>query len=924
MRRGWLWLFVAAILLTLLFFYKLAATDLILARGDTFAYFYPYWEARDAALAQNALPLWSPELFMGLPLLADSQLGTFYPPNWLTVSLSTPDAIKISIVLHVAWALLGAGMLARRVLRLSLLPALTAGIVFAFGGYLSAHVEQINQLQGLAWMPWLFLLFDRLVEKPVRILPLMALAWGMQILSGHTQTVFITGVGLGVVALLLPLFATQKRALDGEPTLRVAGRYAVPLLWLALAAVLGLVVASPQIIPTQELVSLSNRGGGLTVQEATAFSLTPFLAGRGLLPSYDAQPFGEYVGYIGLAGLGLVMFGTFSTERRRWVWVILLLTGVLLAFGRHNPLYLLLANLPGFNLFRVPARWLALAALGAALLAGLGMQALLDGRVNGRQGRWRMALLTFGAVALLLMASTLLSSRAADEVDGSALPTLSTLSGWGVALLAFGLVLWRGGRYRAVLAGLLVVAELWLAAQYLPYNDVTDPAVYRDPRFAASLMQVYQAEAAAPGRLLSISNLLFDPGDRAALEARWAQMPLTDRAARYAFTATKMQETLAANLPLTWGIASVDGFGGGLLPTAHYTAFTSLLLPEGTLRTIDGRLREVLAKPECRGACIPSQRWLDLTHTRYLLTDKVYDVVAEGVFYDTQLRAALNADETLILESITSFESNVLHLLLTCASAPCDAPGAMLTHANGENIVLEAGAADAFPSMDGMTLIRYPFTVTTPQALTLTANDAATVHALTLVDDRTGDFVQLTPPGWTRLYSADVKIYENQTVLPRAFLVYEARTFPDDWQGTEDALAAMRDPAFDPARRVVLNTNTSPLPLEAAEALPDAGAVTITDYTPTRIVMEVEAAAPGYLVLTDAYYPGWRVMGEEALPVYRANVMFRAVPVDAGTHTLVMTYDDAFWLPFVEGVFTLRWVVVVFVLLLLPVFLKDS
>ena len=37
----------------------------------------------------------------------------------------------------------------------------------------------------------------------------------------------------------------------------------------------------------------------------------------------------------------------------------------------------LLGSLPGFDLFRVPARWLALFALGASLLAALGVEWLI-------------------------------------------------------------------------------------------------------------------------------------------------------------------------------------------------------------------------------------------------------------------------------------------------------------------------------------------------------------------------------------------------------------------------------------------------------------------------------------------------------------------------------------------------------------------
>lgn len=189
------------IALTLVFFYRLAFTDQILARGDTFAYFYPYWHARNAAFLSGQLPLWSPNLFMGVPLLANSQIGTFYPPNWLVAPLSPPDGIRVSILLHVAWAGIGVYLLARRSLHVSPLAALTAAGIFAFSGHIAAHVEQINQLQGLAWLPWLIYLLDRALDRPLPNVLLLGMALALQFFTGHTQTVFISGIGLAIYAL---------------------------------------------------------------------------------------------------------------------------------------------------------------------------------------------------------------------------------------------------------------------------------------------------------------------------------------------------------------------------------------------------------------------------------------------------------------------------------------------------------------------------------------------------------------------------------------------------------------------------------------------------------------------------------------------------------------------------------------------------
>jgi len=294
---------------------------------------------------------------------------------------------------------------------------------------------------------------------------------------------------------------------------------------------------------------------------------------------------------------------------------------------------------------------------------------------------------------------------------------------------------------------------------------------------------------------------------------------------------------------------------------------------------VDGRLREMLAQPECRGACLPPQRWLDLTGTRWLLLDKVYDRVHADIFYDTGLPVELAAGESSAWANVQAFEGDELHALYACAADGCAAPqsldDALELVADGDPIII-----------DGLALARYRRDeAAAPESFGLRAVDPLTLHALTWVDRRTGDFVQLAPPGWQRVYSADVKIYENLSAMPRAFVVHAAQTHSGD---DESALAMMGDPSFDPRQTVLLHSDRGAPTV--SEAVGDSAAH-IVAYEATRVVVRVEADVPGWLVLTDAYYPGWQATVDgEPVPLYRANLMFRAVPVPAGTHEIVFTF----------------------------------
>ncbi len=855
MTRPRLLLFAGCLAVSALFFHQLLIGGGILARGDTHDYFYPYWDARNAHFRAGQLPLWSNELFMGIPLLANPQLGTFYPLNWLTAPLRAPAAISLSIWLHTALAAAGAACLYRQAVSKRWLPACAAALVYGFGGYLGAHVEQINQLQGLAWLPIVFALAHRLLTgaSPRMSGLLLALALALQIFSGHTQTVFVSGLGLAVFALALA--AKQRR----RP--RALLEFARRLLMLLAAGGGALLLALPQLLPSLELLLLSNRGGGFSAEAAGAFSLPPGALGRAFLPGYDGQLFGEYIAYIGLIGLGLALWALLArplNDRDRWIWLCLALVGLALALGRYNPLYPLLSQLPGFTFFRVPARFLALVSLALALLAGLGLEALEPLAAPPRQRQRRILLVALALGALIAATRFLLIADPSLIFGDSAISDRSLLLWLGSGLLAL-LLIGRRGRWLPPLALLLLGAELFLASQNLPYNDVAPPDVYLEQRFTISQLRAYQAETLVPGRTLSISRMRFDPGDIAALRARFGERGMGYVAQFHALDAVKKGELLQPNLALTWGIPTVDGFGGGLTPSRHWTRLSALLLPPAAQRAVDGRLGARLALEACRGACIPPRRWLQATDTRYIITDKLSDVWHEGIAYDTTLARFWAAVTELPPADALYDEARILHRAPLAGWESTPVP----------------------PWNDQLTITDIPGAGAFLRA-------GADVLAITLVNSRQRElFLQLQPPPFERALSSAVKVYRHGSEDDRAFLVTAAPILPDDAAGDERAQQLLREGA-----PVVLQGNAEP----RAGALDASAAAIITAYTATEVALHVDASAPAYLILLDAHYPGWQatVNGISA-PIYRANLVFRAVPVPAGASRVVFRFQPRLW-----------------------------
>ena len=135
-------------------------------------------------------------------------------------------------------------------------------------------------------------------------------------------------------------------------------------------------------------------------------------------------------------------------------------------------------------------------------------------------------------------------------------------------------------------------------------------------------------------------------------------------------------------------------------------------------------------------------------------------------------------------------------------------------------------------------------------------------------------------------YSDDTSVvYENLTPTPRAYLVHNVIQAASP----EEALQFFETANLDPLDTVVLE---SEMDLPRTVGTSAGSTATVASETTQRTEIDVNAAAAGFLVLSDTYYPGWvATLDNRSVPIYRANYVGRAVFVPAGRHTVVFEYS---------------------------------
>ncbi len=276
--------------------------------------FVPWWTWAWRTLQSGHLPLWNPLVGMGAPLLANYQSALFYPPNWLYFILAAfggPAALAwgqaLLVALHLAWAGFGTALLVRK-LGLGILPQTVAGLAFGLSGYLVARAGFLSINSAAAWLPWLLALGLDLSRRQNigRVIVLLSMASGMQLLAGHAQT---TAYSLLMVVAWTGFWAWQAPAAAGLPgsegtEVRPESRRnqlrRVGWAWTRLLTGLvgGAALAAVQLLPTAEYLIQSQRAAAVDYAFAMTYSFWPWRLLSFVTPDLFGSPVqGDYWGY---------------------------------------------------------------------------------------------------------------------------------------------------------------------------------------------------------------------------------------------------------------------------------------------------------------------------------------------------------------------------------------------------------------------------------------------------------------------------------------------------------------------------------------------------------------------------------------------------------------------------------------------------
>ena len=370
--------FFVFFILALIFFDKAITARLIFIERDLAGFFIPPKYLWVSLVKSFQLPLWNPYNYSGIPLLATLQPGIFYPPHILYLFLPFPIVWNYLIILHFVFSGITV-FLFLRYLKASNAACFVGGVVFMLSGYLLSVHNLLPHLFSVSWFPLVLMFFLRYLEAlRVRYLAYTSLCLTMQFLAGAPEIVMMTALVLILIAVFYPLFSHE---VSHGIFKRCFALFYVLFLFILLSSV--------QFLPFFELSSQSIRKTGLSYHEAVTWSF----AWKDFIQFFLPNPYGYLQSdakywanqswlktvYLGIAPFILSIFYFISKDRKKWLFIVLIVISFIFALGGNTPFYKILFHIPPFNSVRYPVKFLFVFFFIIGVTSGLGFDRLKQG-----------------------------------------------------------------------------------------------------------------------------------------------------------------------------------------------------------------------------------------------------------------------------------------------------------------------------------------------------------------------------------------------------------------------------------------------------------------------------------------------------------------------------------------------------------------
>jgi len=432
-------------------------------------------------LTHGAVPQWNPYIFGGLPFVEAFHGDLFYPLSALKFFGTLFRMLSYNLILHIFLSGVFTYFCARQ-FKLSKIASLLSGLSYMFAGYLMSLVAPWHdgKIFVTTLFPLTILFLDRGFEKkPLLNFSILGLVIGLIILTPHPQLAYFSlwAVSFYAAFKLIVLWREKKSIL---PCLK-------PAALTTYAVIIGLAISAIQFYPgfyytsNYSPRSESKRGWdwatSWSLHEEEAFSMIiPEFAGTHSATTgtyyWGKNPFKDNSETVGVVCFFIALIGLFFYRRKESYFL-----GGLALFAL---IYGLAATTPVFRIFfwlipmvkslRAPSMIMFLFSFSAAILAGMGLQFVIDRsrELKAAQSK-KFHYLLFGWPAFMLLLALLFTAAGKgmlnlwSSVFYSEAPTIMVQQGVSKLDLAYAnLPAIQSGAWLAFLFTALAAGCIWM------------------------------------------------------------------------------------------------------------------------------------------------------------------------------------------------------------------------------------------------------------------------------------------------------------------------------------------------------------------------------------------------------------------------------------------------------------------------------